>query len=108
MSEGGLLHLRAAHQYAAKLEPHWGTRSEDWFRRWLVACSRTEERLVVRLTPGRTAPLYVRKKELERILDATDTGPLAEIESLKSRVKSLEESMAWMRRHVGIPVDRSV
>jgi hypothetical protein len=104
MSEGGLLHLRAAYQYAVKLEPYWGQRSEDWFRRWLRACSLTEERLVVRLTPGKTAPVYVRKSELKRILDAADTGPLAEIEALKSRVQSLEEDMSQMRRRVGLPV----
>jgi len=99
MNGGELLHLRAAHAYAAKVDPPWGKRSVDWFRRWLVACAETEKTLIVRLTPGKTAPLYVRKKVLAKILDADDSGTEYDIESLKIRVQKLEEDVFCIRKN---------
>jgi hypothetical protein len=100
---GGLLSLRHAQAHAAKFAPEWAHKSEDTFLRWLKACARDESRLLVRMTPGQTAPYWVRRAVLDRILDAGDRDHDATLADHERRIQELEAGYsALARRLVGL------
>ena len=101
----GLLHFRAAHQYAKRFDEHWANKSEDTFLRWLkqldkVAVEHGEPRVIRRLTPGLHAPIYVSQRLLHKALDADDRSLDVVVAEMDRRLRAAEAAIVQLQRRV--------